>query len=103
MSVNKVRRPWEIKPINYNSMPGQGRKNDNGEFYRSRAWRSLRAMKLYHNPLCECCMENGQLTQAKVVDHVIPINLGGEPMDISNLKSLCIRCHNRKSAKERRG
>ena len=35
-------------------------------------WRSARALFLKKNPLCVKCRENGKLTPATVVDHIIP-------------------------------
>ena len=35
-------------------------------------WRSARALFLKKNPLCVKCREEGKLTAATVVDHVIP-------------------------------
>lgn len=81
--------------------PQEGRKEKNNKFYTSTRWRSLRAMKLAQNPLCECCEKNGLLTPGRVVDHIIPINQGGAPLLISNLQTMCDKCHNIKSAKER--
>jgi 5-methylcytosine-specific restriction protein A len=41
------------------------------------------------------------LTPAIVVDHVVPLKMGGERFDWANLQSLCASCHNRKSLCER--
>lgn len=61
----------------------------------------MRASFLYQHPLCMVCESLGRLIAAKVVDHVIPIKRGGERFDAGNLQSLCVRCHNRKTATER--
>jgi 5-methylcytosine-specific restriction protein A len=37
---------------------------------------------------------------AKVVDHILPIKKGGERFERSNLQSLCVPCHNAKTASE---
>ncbi|WP_458451680.1 HNH endonuclease signature motif containing protein [Alistipes finegoldii] len=79
----------------------QGRRlHDNGDFYRSSRWRRLRLQKLNAEPLCEECRRGGVVTPATVVDHIVPINEGGAPMDMENLQSLCAKCHNRKSGAE---
>ncbi len=56
-------------------------------------------MYLRAHPLCEKKMGTdlgiGCGQPARVVDHIKPINQGGETTD-SNLQSLCERCHNRK-------
>lgn len=71
------------------------------DFYRSSRWRALRAAVLREQPLCGACERAGALTAARVVDHVVPIKDGGERFARANLQTLCVPCHNRKSAKER--
>lgn len=70
------------------------------KFYQSSAWQNLKKLKLATNPLCEECQRNGKLVPAKMVDHIVPIKQGGEPLAINNLQSLCWSCHSRKSVKE---
>ncbi len=90
-----VQRPW---------MPErgtqEGRLHPNNKFYQSKAWRDLRAVKLDQFPLCEECQRKGITTLAQMVDHIVPINQGGAPLDMENLQSLCHPCHNRKSGIE---
>jgi hypothetical protein len=38
---------------------------------------------------CECCGSNKQLT----LHHVVPIGVGGNPLDISNVARVCLKCH----------
>lgn len=66
--------------------------------YKTKAWKMLRKIKLHNNPWCEYCPEDIH-TIATVVDHVMPIRLGGEPYDLANLSSCCAPCHNRKTAR----
>lgn len=40
---------------------------------------------------------------ADQVDHIKPINQGGEPYDWSNLQSLCQHCHSTKTMTQDRG
>jgi 5-methylcytosine-specific restriction protein A len=69
-------------------------------FYSSTAWRRLRAAYKQQNPLCTVCFRKGIYKPATVVDHIIPIKAGGEPLDWDNLQSLCTHHHNSKSGKE---
>lgn len=64
-------------------------------FYQTGQWRKLRNMFIKTQPLCIECGSVGQ-----VVDHITPIRLGGDPLDMENLQTLCHRCHNSKSGKE---
>ena len=91
------KRPWMPE-----RKPHEGRKNPNKKFYQSMPWRRLRATKIDQQPLCEECERKNIVTVANMVDHIVPINKGGEPLDISNLQSLCNRCHNQKSGRESR-
>lgn len=59
----------------------------------SRHWRSVREMKLRRSPLCERCQEEGLVTEATEVHHIVPISDGGAPYAFDNLMSLCHRCH----------
>ena len=81
--------------------PFDGMKYATDGFYQSPAWRSLRALKKSLDPLCEECKQKGILREMKLADHIIPINQGGAALDINNLQSLCEKCHNRKSNKDR--
>ena len=47
-----------------------------------------------HNPLCVYCARAGRITQAEVVDHIIPRSEAPHLMwEPSNWQSLCKRCH----------
>lgn len=61
------------------------------KFYHSSRWNRLRQWKLNQNPICEICG-----APAEIVDHIIPIREGGDPMSVDNLQSLCKACHNKK-------
>lgn len=96
-SIKKhIKRPWlpERKPY-------EGYRHHNTDFYQSRRWRSLRALKLQKDPLCEECMRKGVLVPAQMVDHIVPINKGGAPLDLNNLQSLCNHCHAVKTARDK--
>lgn len=81
---------------------GYARKSFDEEmgFYQSARWRNTRAVVLRDHPLCCSCQTKGVLQLAKVVDHIVPIKKGGERFERSNLQSLCVPCHNAKTASE---
>lgn len=93
--IESSKRPWvrERKPFE--------RENSNSDFYNSRAWRKSRKAYLLKNPLCVYCEEFGRVEPATVVDHMLPINKGGDKLSESNFQSLCAKCHNSKSARDR--
>ncbi|MFZ2076881.1 MAG: HNH endonuclease signature motif containing protein [Xanthobacteraceae bacterium] len=72
--------------------------------YSTQRWQRLRRLKLQENPLCEACLQVGEIEPAVVVDHRIPIARGGNPFPARDqLASLCERHHNAKTAAEQRG
>jgi 5-methylcytosine-specific restriction enzyme A len=72
--------------------------------YTTQRWQRLRKLKLQHNPLCECCIKIDRIEPANVVDHITPINSGGDPYPgLDDLASLCERCHNLKTRGEQVG
>lgn len=46
------------------------------------------------------CLDRGQLTPAEHVDHIIPVNQGGDFWDAMNHQSLCASCHSAKTMRE---
>lgn len=64
--------------------------------YRSARWRRLRRLVLLDRPWCED--ESGCHQAAKHVDHIVPIEEGGDPWDETNLRPLCHPHHSRKTA-----
>lgn len=65
--------------------------------YNSARWQHVRAMKLRKTPLCEYC-QPGRQKVATEVDHFKPIENGGAPFDMANLRSTCKSCHSQKTA-----
>lgn len=94
---NKVNRSWVKERVAF------ARDNDNSDFYNSWPWRKAAAAYKKRNPLCVECERNGFVVPVRVVDHIKPINAGGERLDESNFQSLCESCHNKKSSKEKGG
>ena len=70
------------------------------EFYHSHAWKKKRQDFLIEHPFCEECRRQGRLTKATLVDHIIPIGMGGATFDDENLQALCASCHGKKSVIE---
>ncbi|MDP9832664.1 HNH endonuclease [Trueperella abortisuis] len=62
-------------------------------------WRKIRNAYIQAHPLCEHCQENGRVTPAQEVDHIIPLERGGTHEE-TNLQALCKPCHSSKTARE---
>lgn len=58
-------------------------------------WDKVRLIKLGHNPLCEQCEKDGRLTPATLVHHIKSLRDNGSLLDMDNLMSLCIKCHDK--------
>ncbi|MGP1666977.1 MAG: HNH endonuclease [Rhodanobacter sp.] len=55
---------------------------------------------LAHEPLCRHCYENGRVSVAEEIDHIIPLEFGGT-YDDGNVCPLCVDCHKAKTARDR--
>jgi len=64
-------------------------------------WRKYSRVRLKRDPLCVHCKAHGVLRTATVTDHIVPHRGDYELFwDPDNHQSLCITCHNQKTAKE---
>lgn len=90
-----TKRPWIPERPAFENKPRKPEGLEN--FYSSPLWRKTRARILAKEPLCRMCYEKGLTQAATVVDHILPINKGGEKYKQENLQPLCETCHNRKS------
>jgi len=62
--------------------------------YQNDEWRSIRETYIISYPFCEICKKHGKLVRAEEVHHIVPLAEGGSNA-VSNLISLCHRCHAR--------
>lgn len=72
-------------------------------FYTTARWIKLRKWFIVRNPLCTHCERDGLVTEAKHVDHIVERE--DDPSleySESNLQSLCVSCHSKKSAATRK-
>lgn len=86
------KRPSTHKPAGWKPRP----KPDNRPSASKRGydldWIKVRSKVLARNKQCACG------APSQVVDHIVPIRMGGARLDISNLRAMCKVCHNRKTA-----
>ena len=71
-----------------------------------RPWRRLRARVMQRDRfLCQICQRAGRVTVATECDHIRPVAecVGTDANAMSNLQSLCHRCHSIKTAQEGTG
>lgn len=64
-------------------------------------WRKSRVLFLKLHPLCKYCLNEGRITAATVVDHIIP-HKGNRVLfwDRNNWQPLCKQHHDRKTVNE---
>lgn len=74
------------------------------KFYNSAEWKSLKQQALIRDKgLCQDCLDKQKITIATEVDHIIPIKERWDlRLVLGNLRSLCHRCHMRKTARDRK-
>ena len=78
------------KPVKQNWGTGRG----------GRPWRRLKAkIHLRDDWTCQCC---GVVTMELELDHITNVAQGGTDAE-SNLQSLCVPCHKKKTQAESRG
>lgn len=80
-----------VKPVNQRRY-----KNNNDDFYRSKAWKLLRVEALERDHyLCQECKKRGVVTPAATVHHVQPLRVdSAKALQLSNLEAVCAACHN---------
>ena len=75
------------------------------DFYRSTAWRQLRAKVLAsRGRMCEGCGKTREpegIPVRLICDHIRERKDSGDELREDNLQLLCTECHNRKTAVER--
>ncbi|MEK4884886.1 HNH endonuclease signature motif containing protein [Bacillus sp. FSL W8-0223] len=80
----------------YNKQVRWNRDNEKyAKFYASKEWRDLRNAYISAHPLCERCLVNGIVKQAKIVHHKIEVRDDwNKRLDYDNLQAVCRECHN---------
>ena len=66
------------------------------KFYQSKSWRSLRLEALERdNNECQTCKRYGKVGEAQNVHHIKTVKeFPMLALSLSNLESICIKCHN---------
>ena len=64
-------------------------------WYSTQRWLNVAAHQLQAHPLCAKCLSRGQVTPARVADHVVPHKGNANLFWMGELQSLCLHCHNR--------
>ncbi len=107
--INKQIEGLRCKEHKHNNKSGgEGRKilehqrDPSGRYvYSTKQWKTLSKKKLSVNPFCEECWSMNLEVVADVVDHIVEIQDNNKLCYVwSNLKSLCHKCHNKKTKEQ---
>ncbi|TAL60608.1 MAG: HNH endonuclease [Bacteroidetes bacterium] len=84
------------------SIHGRKEVNRKSSFLRGydSSHRKWREQVLYSSPICSECERHGRYTLATEADHIIPMDQGGDKLDLNNGQGLCRSCHAKKTRKE---
>jgi len=103
----EIHKPLSFKPQgNAKAKRARGRHYDadrrrNRDIYSSAEWTQLSKAFRRQHPLCVICTTQGRDEPAALVDHIVPISQDkSRAFDVTNLQSLCAKCHNIKTARE---
>lgn len=93
----------ELRPCPIHDRPGVAERDRNDRrvesrrVYNSARWQRLRTRLLREHPWCPV---EGCTNPTREVDHVLPIEDGGDPWDENNLRPLCRYHHAAKTAED---
>lgn len=72
---------------------GDGKEGPFSELYRSAAWKKIRKLVLERDGY-RCRIRGKRCTVvATEVDHIVPLIMGGAPLDLGNLRAACAKCN----------
>lgn len=101
MEIKTIHRPWQ---------KSYGTRTDHDKRYNGQQWKKTREIhklgftewngQKVSNTLCIECFKKGRIVPMHTVDHIIRVKDGADFYDLDNFQSLCLTCHNRKSAIE---
>jgi len=74
------------------------RDQDADVFYHSVEWKRMRRRILARDPICQLCRR----VPSVIVDHIVPISVGGCRLCEDNLQGVCRSCHNEKTREDER-
>jgi 5-methylcytosine-specific restriction enzyme A len=88
--------PWRIKsPAPRITTPDTAGGRNSRHYQSSDHQRWATAVKRRDGFNCQKC---GARDARLIADHIVEIDDGGAPLDVNNGMTLCIACHNRKTA-----
>ena len=73
------------------------------ELYKTARHKNTSAKHRIAFPYCYTCGKDGIIKLGDMMDHIIPVNLGGDPWHPHNRQTMCHSCHNIKRGKEAHG
>ena len=72
--------------------------------YQTPLWKSIRAVQISKQPLCQGCLSRNIVASAKHIDHLFAWkHIGSHAFSRNIFQSLCHNCHSQKSGLEKQG
>lgn len=76
------------------------------QFYNSPQWKRVRKLYVSKHPLCEDCLERGEINPTEIVHHIIeltPKNINDVNITLNeeNLRGVCRTCHGKEHTRRR--
>lgn len=71
---------------------GDGKEGPHSELYRSGPWKRVRKVILLRDPRCMIRGAKCSVISTEV-DHIVPLSMGGAPLDPNNLRGACVPCN----------
>jgi len=95
---------YQVRKERHNLYDRYQRDKKIAEFYKSKEWQILRQQALIKDKgLCQDCLEKKKISMATEVDHIIPVKVRWDlRLNLDNLRSLCHRCHMKKTAEDKK-
>jgi HNH endonuclease len=79
--------------LSYRGEPTRLHRPDIHRWYKTRSWLRRRRHQLRIAPLCQICLDAGQIEPATIADHIEPHKGDYRAFRLGRLRSLCKRCH----------
>ena len=94
--------PFRPRPLKKYAPPPQDNRKPPAERGYDFAWTKLSRAYRMEFPFCQMCLDEGRATNGNLVDHIVPLDQGGERLEKSNLQTLCYSCHATKTHQDKK-
>lgn len=97
---SNITKHYEKKKEEYQKRKSRDNRYKWSKYYQDSKWKSLRELKISHQPICEVCEAEGRAVPAEHIHHIRRFSSGVDEfekykllLDYNNLMSLCLSHH----------